>query len=342
MGASCSRNGKSRAKRSVTVIGMPVAEGQDWETGVEQGPEALRQAGLVASIKDLGVNVTDVGDIRMGADEGYKAPANDEHFYTLDDIHNAVSIGHSLKRLFLEVKKNANEGSFILTLGGDHSVGSATILGLLSAHPNLGVVWVDAHGDCNTPESSESKNYHGMPAAHAMGWFTKKTPGFEWIDEPLHNHRLLENRLVYIGLRDLDTRERQMLRQSKVHVYTMRDVDRLGIAGVMKGAVSHLQSGPIHLTFDIDAIDPSFAPGTGTLARGGLNYRESMYICSSLADTGRLVGMDMVEVNPKLDSLFSPTTKQHIHGDDPRITTDLPTVRLAVELVTSALGKSII
>jgi arginase len=231
--------------------------------------------------------------------------------------------------------KTASLDSFVLTIGGDHSIGSATILAMLSSHPNLGVIWVDAHGDCNTPESSESKNYHGMPAAHAMGWFKKMTPGFEWMKGLCH---LPEHRLVYIGLRDLDVKERELLRNSKVHIFTMRDVDRLGISGVMTSALQYLSSGPIHLSFDIDAIDPSVAPGTGTLARGGLSYRESHFICDSLGQTGRLVSMDMAEVNPKLDS----ATNQHLHGDDPSIKTDLPTVRLAIELITLALGKTIL
>jgi arginase len=256
-------------------------------------------------------------------------------------VKNSVVIGHSLRRLF-EAMKRISESSFILNIGGDHSIGSASILGRLSVHSDLGVIWVDAHGDCNTPESSESKNYHGMPAAHAMGWFSKTTPGFEWMDEPL-KRPLNESKLVYIGLRDLDPRERDLLRKSKVHIFTMKDIDRLGIAGVMTEALKHLPTGPLHLSFDIDAIDPSVAPGTGTLARGGLSYRESHYICESLADSGRLVSMDMVEVNPKLDTADEINTQQkHLHGDDPRIHTKSPTVRLAIELVTSALGKNIL
>ena len=353
MGGYCGRvEKKVNRPAMVKIIGMPIAEGQDWEHGVEQGPKALRAAGLARSIENLGIKTTDCGDILVATKEGYETPVDDESFYGNEDVRNSVVIGHSLGNLFDKVKELSSDGSFVLTLGGDHSLGCATILGLMHTHaprvynPGLGVIWVDAHADCNTPESSDSKNYHGMPAAHAMGWFTRKTPGFEWITEAL-KEPLLESRLVYIGLRDIDPRERDLLVNSKVHIFTMADVDRIGISGVMEEALKILSTGPLHLSFDIDSIDPSVAPGTGTLARGGLSYRESHYICESLSQTGRLVGMDMVEVNPELDAqhilVTTPNgTVKAIHGDDPNIKTDLPTVRLAVELVLSALGKSII
>ena len=337
---SCRRVEKRCSLKTVHVIGIPIGEGQDWESGVEEAPSALRVAGLVGAIEELGMKVNDVGDILVAKDAGYVLPSASDGLYGPDDVKNLIVIGHSLRRLFETMKRvSSTDNSFILNIGGDHSIGSASILGRLRAHTDLGVIWVDAHGDCNTPESSESKNYHGMPAAHAMGWFTRTTPGFEWMDEALKNP-LPENRLVYIGLRDLDPRERELHRKSKVKIFTMKDVDRLGIAGVMTEALRHLSTGPLHLSFDIDAIDPSVAPGTGTLARGGLSYRESHYICESLADSGRLVSMDMVEVNPKLDTPVN--TQKHLHGDDPKIHTDSPTVRLAIELVTSALGKIIL
>jgi arginase len=194
---------------------------------------------------------------------------------------------------------------------------------------------VDAHADANTPDTSPSLHYHGMPAAHVMGWFKKPIAGFEWL-----KGKLSPQRIAYIGLRDIDPEEGRMLTEAGIRCFTMQQVDRLGISEVVRmalEAVDPYHKRPLPLSFDIDAIDPAYAPGTGTLARGGLTYRESHYICEDLATTNRLVGMDLVEVNPLVDA-----RPARMHGDDPDMAPTTTTVSLAMELCLSGLGKNIL
>jgi len=253
-----------------------------------------------------------------------------------DSLPTLELVGSGLKLVHDAVAGAASAGRFVLTVGGDHSVAAGSISGLSSTYPDLGVIWIDAHADANTPCTSPSMHYHGMPAAHLLGWFKSPLKGFEWFRPCLD-----ESRLAYIGLRDVDEQEARMLRESNVHIYTMRDVDKHGIAKVIETALLAIDANghrPLHLSLDIDGIDPAFAPGTGTCARGGLTYREIHYICEELALTKRLVSMDLVEINPSLDPL--PETES-MHGDNPLIAPSPPTVQLAAELVLSALGKEI-
>eukprot|EP00397_Hematodinium_sp_SG-2012_P028784 GEMP01030342.1.p1 GENE.GEMP01030342.1~~GEMP01030342.1.p1 ORF type:complete len:389 (+),score=77.40 GEMP01030342.1:84-1250(+) len=258
------------------------------------------------------------------------------------EVKNSVNLGKGLFVLYEVVREAVNAGDFVLTLGGDHSIAAATITALTSEkYPDLAVVWVDAHADANTPATSPSLQYHGMPAAHILGWFARNPPGFEWFPtKPC----VEEARFAYIGLRDIDKMEGELLRKSGIHVYTMRDVDRLGIATCIQEALTRIDPNcirPLHLSVDIDAVDPQYAPGTGTLARGGLSYREVHYICEEMALTNRLVSMDLVEVNPALDPP-AQIPAHGMHGDDPDIQDNTtPTVRLAMELCLSTLGKSI-
>jgi len=259
-----------------------------------------------------------------------------------DEVVNCKLIGTGLQLVYEKAAQSAHAGAFTLTVGGDHSVGAASIAGVASAYPDVGVIWIDAHADANTPETSPSMHYHGMPAAHLMGWFDRSThlPGFHWFPE---GGCIDESRLAYIGLRDIDDEEAHALKQSNVHVFTMRDVDKHGIARVIEMAMQGIDPNsrrPIHLSLDIDSVDPAFAPGTGTCARGGLTYREIHYVCEELALSKRLVGMDLVEVNPALESV--PPPAEPLHGDNPMLKPTTPTVQLAVELVLSALGKTIL
>jgi len=257
----------------------------------------------------------------------------------LNTIKNCWNVGNSCGRIFYAVRESALNKRFTATLGGDHSIASATIGAMLSVYENLSVIWIDAHGDCNIPETSLSHNYHGMPAAHIMGWFKKRVPGFEWIE---NLEKLPSNRIAFIGLRSLDEAEKRMMIQKGVHCFTMTDIDKLGIGQVMEQAlqrVDPLKKNPIHLSFDIDACDPSIAPGSGTKARGGINYREAHYICKELAATKRLVGIDMVEINPSLDQ---DEDELH-HGDQlPIAENTTKTVRLGLELLASCLGEAIL
>jgi len=288
------------------------------------------------------------------------------------NVVNAELMGAGLRLVHNAVQKALNASAsperspFVLTVGGDHSIASGSISALIARYPSLGVVWVDAHADANTPRSSPSGHYHGMPAAHLLGWFEKAGEmgegvnqdalrGFDWFKAGC----LAESKLAYIGLRDVDPEEGKMLRRSGVRVFTMRDVDKHGIARVIEMAIEAVgptMDCPLHLSLDVDSVDPHFAPGTGTCARGGLDYREIHYICEELALTRRLVSMDLVEVNPGLDPpppaprVHEEADGEHInggadgpsmHGDHPSIKCSSPTVRLAVELVLSALGKQI-
>jgi len=252
------------------------------------------------------------------------------------EVKNVDVIARGCHAVYKEVLDAAQNGEFALTVGGDHSIAAATIAATLKAYPDLAVIWIDAHADANTPDTSPSNHYHGMPAAHLMGWFKKPLPGFEWLQSVLQ-----EGRLAYVGLRDIDPAEGRMLQESGAHVFTMAQVDRLGIAQVMALAIEKVDPyhrRPLHLTFDIDAIDPVFAPGTGTLARGGLTYRESHYICEEMSATNRLVAMDLVEVNPLVD--IRP--RESMHGDDPDLAATTTTVSFALELCFSCLGKNIL
>lgn len=382
MGATSSKSTPQTALKRVTMIGVPVGYGQDWELGVEDAPDSFRAGGIGKVIEEEGYVFVDDGDVKPLADpmspQSLRKSPRKEASSVPGVIKNGEVIGATLKPLYEKILAAATSGSFVLNVGGDHSLGSVSLLSMLEAYPDLGVIWVDAHGDCNTPTTSESGNYHGMSAAHALGWF-QGGKGWEWLERrsrgrpsnqgaPVRRrpNYLPEERLVYIGLRDLDQKEKELLLKSKVKVFTMRDIDKLGIGRVMEEALEHLARSyddvsstsclskrspgnsfkklharlpPIHLSLDVDSIDPSVAPGTGTKARGGLSYRESHFICHALAETGRLVGMDVVEVNPRLEEV---PTQGRMHGDSELVTAASETVRLGIELVSCALGRRLL
>eukprot|EP00930_Biecheleria_cincta_P040474 TRINITY_DN2772_c1_g1_i1.p1 TRINITY_DN2772_c1_g1~~TRINITY_DN2772_c1_g1_i1.p1 ORF type:complete len:508 (+),score=63.43 TRINITY_DN2772_c1_g1_i1:99-1622(+) len=326
---------KGSPLQTVTLIGAPICEGQTL-TGVDLAPDAFRQAGLQRIIEQRNMQFTDFGNVGTDAhDQSQSHPQNDS------PVKNSWVIGKKVGELHHRAKAAAAKRNFVLTIGGDHSIASGSITGVHAHNPDLAVIWVDAHGDCNTPESSESKNYHGMPLAHVLGWFKTAVPGFEWCDQHLSScGPLPESRVALVGIRDLDSEERRLVKQSGLNVFTMSDIDCFGIGQVMEMAlacVDHAGQRPLHLSFDVDAIDPAVAPGTGTRARGGLSYREAHYICERVAETSRLVSMDLVEVNPALEE----DERELLHGDDPNITGS-PTVSLGIELINSALGKAIL
>lgn len=318
-------------QKAVSMIGAPLAAGQH-QAGVEKGPQALRDAGLESVIKELGWDFNDVGDLAVEA-EMAKWKGNT----SCPRVNNCEQIGLANKLIHDTVKQEAEKGNFVLTVGGDHSIGSATVSAMRAVHEDLCVIWVDAHADCNTPMTSPSGNYHGMPAAHVLGWIKPTMPKWEWLNESC---QIKEQRLALIGLRDVDRMERQLLRSGGAFVYTMHEVDRYGIGQVVDMAIHNVNpfaDRPVHISFDIDSCDPSIAPGTGTCSRGGLTFREAHYIMERLSMTNNVVSCDLVEVNPNLDVHVT----DRMHGDDPHITTDLLTVRLGVELIASVLGKTI-
>jgi arginase len=299
--------------REVAIIGAPLALGQTMP-GVAKTPQAMRETDLHKAIENLGLTVNDTGDLNLHEIAVAESKPGQK-------IKHAKVVGEACRLIAEQVAKNAADDAFCLTIGGDHSVAFGSITGILRARPDVALIWVDAHGDFNTPDTSPSGNLHGMPLAVLMGYARSEIEGFEWMDAQISRERV-----AVVGLRSVDEGERRLLREAGVTVFTMTDIDREGIGAIMRKAISAINpdgNRAIHLSYDIDAIDPNEAPGTGTRVRGGLSYREAHYIAESLAETGRLGSMDIVEINPELDS------------EDKR------TVTLGVELVASALGKRI-
>ncbi|CAD2086275.1 arginase, putative [Plasmodium vinckei lentum] len=253
-------------------------------------------------------------------------------------LHNVIkSVGWG-EKLFQIMSSELKKKNFVLNVGGDHGVAFASILSSLQLYKNLKVIWIDAHGDINIPETSPSGNYHGMTLAHVLGLFKKKTPYFEWSEKLLH---LKPENVAIIGIRDIDKYEKIILRKCNINYYTMFDIDKKGIYNIICEALNRIDpnhNSPIHISLDIDSVDSMFAPGTGTIAKGGLNYREINLLMKVLADTKRVISMDIVEYNPLLDE-----DDKAVHGDslpiDPNAT---KTGKLCLELIARILGNDIV
>ncbi|MEZ5285316.1 MAG: arginase [Vicinamibacterales bacterium] len=301
--------------RTVHVIGAPLDLGGN-RRGTDMGPSAFRIAGLADQLAGLGLRVVDRGDVPTPIPEA-KGPGDPRKRYV-------KAIARVCHKLFQTTLASLDEGAFPLVLGGDHSLGAATVAAsaawLARRGQPLGVIWVDAHGDMNSPATSESGNVHGMPLAALLG----NEPA-----ELAHFHgpgpAIRAEQTVLVGIRNLDEVEKQIVKASEVHVFTMKDVDRLGIAEVMERALTLAGrgTGGVHVSFDLDVCDPAIAPGVGTPVKGGLDYREAHVVMEMAAESGRLVALDLVEVNPTLDI-------RNI------------TAELGVELALSALGKQIL
>ncbi|CEG42480.1 arginase [Plasmopara halstedii] len=309
--------------QTVSIIGAPMTYGQPL-LGADDGPDLLRKAGLHKALVGLGWSVEENGNLK------FKAPAYDDP--KLDPCYGKAKqcfpVGNGMKQLYEIFKQKAEEGKFCLVLGGDHTIGAGSLAGLLSVHPDAGVIWVDAHADINTPADSESGNMHGMPIAFLMDGMvdSSNVPGFEWL---ANVPKMKPEQLVYVGLRDVDSFERRVIHEKDIKAFSMQDVDRHGIGKTMEMALDHLcgrKQRPLHMSYDIDAVDPLVAPSTGTRVRGGLTWREAHYVAEAVAETNLMVGLDMVEVNPTL----SP-------GDGAQITVDM-----ALLLISSALGNRIL
>jgi arginase len=301
--------------RAVHIIGVSLDLGGN-RRGVDMGPSAVRLAGLHERLSGLGVNVVDAGDVVAPIPET-KAVGDSSKRY----IQDIAIVCEALYKLSLRALEN---DAFPLVLGGDHSLaaGSVAATAELVRRENLplGLIWVDAHGDMNTPASSGSGNVHGMPLASLLGpepAELSRIGGF--------SPKVLPEHTVLIGIRNLDEREKQIVRDSRVRVFTMKDIDRSGIASVTEQALAIAGDGTggIHLSFDLDVCDPAIAPGVGTPVKGGLDYREAHMLMEIAADSGLLRALDLVEVNPILDDRNM-------------------TAILAAELASSALGQKII
>jgi len=296
--------------KQISIIGVPMDFGQLLR-GVDMGPAALRYTGLISRLRELDHVVVDRGDVRIPIRDadGQTAQSEDKYLDEITQICEAV---------YDAGKKVVQQGHFPLFLGGDHSIAVGTVAAV-SADDPTGLIWIDAHGDFNTPETSPSGNIHGMPLAALIG---EGHPSLVNVGRP--GLKVLPENVVLIGQRDLDLSEKTRLKKSGITVFTMRDIDEQGISSVANKAVmkfAHLKR--IHLTLDMDALDPMEAPGVGTPVPGGLSYREAHLLMEILADSGKVASMDLVEVNPILDVANK-------------------TAELAVELTLSALGKSIL
>lgn len=305
----------SIAPKSVHVIGVPMDLGSG-RRGVDMGPSAIRIAGLADRLTDLGHTVHDAGDIEIRNFEQLKV--GNPHARFLREIT------HANRSLADQVYKAVRRGRFPLVLGGDHSIAVGTVSGIGAwAHAKgkkLGLVWVDAHSDINTPRTSPSGNVHGMPLAALLGL------GPTVLGQIGGKFRKVEPaNVALVGIRSVDEGERTHLRKLGVNVYTMADVDRHGIHVVMEKAIANVtrETDMVHVSFDLDAVDPALAPGVGTPVKGGLDYREAHLVMESLSSAGVMTSLEIVEVNPILDDRNQ-------------------SARFAVELVESAFGKRIL
>jgi arginase len=297
------------------LIGVPLDLGGN-RRGVDMGPSAIRISGLAEQLTAIGVAVVDKGDIAAPLPE-MKGAGDPRKRYVRE-------IARVCQKLHQTALASLHEGALPIVLGGDHSLGAgsvaATAAWLRSRNESLGLIWVDAHADINSPATSPSGNVHGMPLSALLGGEPSELARIGGPDPSVRpGHTAL------VGIRNLDEREKEIVRTFGIHAFTMKDVDRLGIAGVMERALAAVTNGTggVHVSFDLDVCDPSIAPGVGTAVKGGLDYREAHYVMEAVAESGRLVALDLVEVNPALDVRNA-------------------TAELATDLALSALGKRIL
>ena len=299
----------------IAIIGAPLDLGQG-RRGVDMGPSAMRVANLNSRIAALGYAVRDLGNVEVAQAE--TAPEGNRHAKYLPQI------AASCQRLALAVGEALAQGSLPLSLGGDHSVAVGTVSGV-SRHfreqgQKVGLIWLDAHADMNTPESSPSGNVHGMPLACIVGLGPRElTHLFDYAP------KVAPHNAIIVGLRDVDQMEKPHVRDSGVRALTMRDIDERGLRAVMEEAIGLATEGTagFHLSLDMDFVDPSDAPGVGTPVRGGVTYREAHLAMEMICDSAKMLSMEVVEVNPVIDEVNR-------------------TADLAVELVMSGLGKRIL
>ena len=301
--------------RKIRVIGVPLDLGQS-RRGVDMGPSAVRVAGLEARLEELGHIVEDGGNVAVAIPEQKKA--GDPHAKYLKEITATCTKEAEL------VVKTLEAGIVPLVLGGDHSVGAGTVSGVAEFYrrqnQKIGLIWIDAHTDINTPESSPSGNVHGMPLAAIMGLGPPELANILSFSPKVN-----PDNCVLVGVRDIDAIERENVRRSGIHVFTMRDIDERGMRNVMETAVGIAGDGTVgyHVSLDMDWVDPEDAPGVGTPVRGGATYREAHLAMEIIADHGQMLSFEIVEVNPVID--------EHNRTAD-----------LAVELALSAFGKKIL
>jgi len=299
----------------IHVLGVPMDLGSG-RRGVDMGPSAIRIAGVADRLSELGHKVVDEGDIAIKNMEELRV--GDERARYLSEIARASAL------LARKVDRIMDLSHFPLVLGGDHSIAVGTVSGIAASAQRqgkkVGLLWVDAHGDINTPETSPSGNVHGMPLAALLGYGPRELTAVAG-DSP----KVMPENVALVGIRSLDAGEKSRLKQTGVQVHTMADIDRHGVHKIMEKALTRVTKGAgyVHVSFDLDAVDPTVAPGVGTPVKGGLDYREAHLIMEVIAESGVMTSLEMVEVNPILDQ-----------GN--------ASAAFAVELVQSAFGKKIL
>ncbi|HHO55694.1 MAG TPA: arginase [Trueperaceae bacterium] len=291
----------------IKILGVPMDLGAG-RRGVDMGPSALRLAKIAQSLEGLGHKVSDLGNVEVPI---FETSADKQK------LPYAEVIAKTCKNAY-EILKNLDDDSFPLVLGGDHSIAMGSVAGVASKK-RTGLLWIDAHSDVNTPETSPSGNIHGMPLSHLLGFGDKRLLDI-WGGKAVINPK----DVIFIGLRSVDAPERQFIRDNNLKVYTMKEIDKRGMAEIAEEAINYLSNlDALHVSFDADGLDPSIAPGVGTPVRGGLNYREAHLLMELLADAEIVTSLDIVEVNPILDVKNK-------------------TAELMVEMLASLLGKEIL
>jgi arginase len=300
----------TQPQKKATIIGAALDLGAG-RRGVDMGPSAIRYAGLDGRLADLGYEYVDRGNVGTAVAEALSVVDEQARFLP--------QIKETCRHIAELVAEAARDGSIPIVLGGDHSVALGTLGGLREVHGLGGVIWIDAHGDLNSPETSPSGNVHGMVLAAALGLAGDRFRGEGW-----SLPAIAPDRVALVGVRSLDEGERELLKELDALVYTMSDVDRIGVETAVREALDHV-AGPgfVHVSLDMDVVDPDVAPGVGTPVRGGLSYREAHLVLELIAESGSATALDVVEVNPILD-------RENETGE------------LAVELVASGLGARIL
>lgn len=297
------------------LIGVPMDLGAD-RRGVDMGPSAFRSAGFSAAVSRLGYEVRDYGNVSVSTPEIRTIGARNAKY--LDEIVT------SCDELRVAVRTALEAGEMPIVVGGDHSIAVGTVAGVAEHRrargEKIGLLWIDAHADMNTPESSPSGNVHGMPLSACLGIGPDALTKLGDFAPKVH-----KDNVVLLGIRDLDRREKEIVKRSGVHAYTMRDIDERGIAAILNEALGFLNDGTagFHVSLDVDGLDPDIAPGVGTPVRGGINFREAHLLMELVADDGHAISFEVTEINPILDNRNK-------------------TADVAVDLFLSGLGKSIL
>lgn len=296
--------------KHLSIIGVPMDLGQS-RRGVDMGPSAMRYAGIIQRLESLGYEIEDCGDITIGRPE---KPSN------IKGLKNLKAVSEANAVLADTVEQEIGKNRFPLVLGGDHSIAIGTLAGVAKAYNNLGVIWYDAHADLNTADTSPSGNIHGMPLGVSLGLGDSTLTNIGG-----YSPKIKPENIVIIGARSIDEGERALIKEKGIKVFTMHEIDKMGMTTVIKETLAYFKgrTDGIHLSFDLDSLDPSEAPGVGTPVTGGVTYRESHLALEMFADADVITSAEFVEVNPILDDKNTTAT-------------------LAVDLAASLFGEKLL